>query len=179
MWSGSEEGSYLRRIDFVYHSTLGFRVMKKKDLHEVGGRSARPLTGLAYCLWTEGARKVDIWLPGKGISNSHSARPVHQIIWIRTSRLSIKRFCSQRHSPSGFRMQGSRCRVQVAGCRVQTPVVATHELRRPLASLGAPPPPRPSPRANESGIERLWASTLACGAVTAACLRVEGLSVKG
>jgi len=30
MCSGSEAGSYLRRIDFVYHSTLGFRVIKKK-----------------------------------------------------------------------------------------------------------------------------------------------------
>jgi len=28
--SGSEEGSYLRLIDFVYHSTLGLRVIKKK-----------------------------------------------------------------------------------------------------------------------------------------------------
>jgi len=39
-------------------------------------------------------RKADIRLPGKGNSNSHDARPVHQIIsltkWIRTSRLSIK-----------------------------------------------------------------------------------------
>jgi len=36
----------------------------------------------------------DIRLPGKGNSNSHGARPVHQIIsmikWIRTSRLAIK-----------------------------------------------------------------------------------------
>jgi len=30
MCSGSEEGSYLRLIDFVYHSTLGWRVIKKK-----------------------------------------------------------------------------------------------------------------------------------------------------
>jgi len=29
MCSGSEAGSYLRLIDFVYHSTLGLRVMKK------------------------------------------------------------------------------------------------------------------------------------------------------
>ena len=29
MCSGSEEGSYLRLIDFVYHSTLGLREMKK------------------------------------------------------------------------------------------------------------------------------------------------------
>jgi len=28
--SGSEAGSYLRLIDFSYHSTLGLRVMKKK-----------------------------------------------------------------------------------------------------------------------------------------------------
>jgi len=30
MCSGSEEGSYLRLIDFVYHSTLGWREIKKK-----------------------------------------------------------------------------------------------------------------------------------------------------
>ena len=30
MRSGSEAGSYLRLVDFVYHSTLGLRVMKKK-----------------------------------------------------------------------------------------------------------------------------------------------------
>ena len=32
MCSGSEAGSYLRLIDFVYHSTLGWRVIKKKEL---------------------------------------------------------------------------------------------------------------------------------------------------
>jgi len=30
MCSGSEAGSYLRLIDFMYHSTLGLRVIKKK-----------------------------------------------------------------------------------------------------------------------------------------------------
>ena len=30
MCSGSEAGSYLRLIDFVLHSTLGLRVIKKK-----------------------------------------------------------------------------------------------------------------------------------------------------
>ena len=30
MCSGSEAGSYLRRIDFVYHSTLGLRVIKRR-----------------------------------------------------------------------------------------------------------------------------------------------------
>ena len=30
MCSGSEAGSYLRRIDFVYHSTLGLSVIKRK-----------------------------------------------------------------------------------------------------------------------------------------------------
>jgi len=29
MCSGSEAGSYLRLIDFVYHSTLGLRIIKK------------------------------------------------------------------------------------------------------------------------------------------------------
>ena len=45
---GSEEASYLRRIDFVYHSTLGLRGIKKKkaarergDLEAVAG-VARP-----------------------------------------------------------------------------------------------------------------------------------------
>ena len=30
MCSGSQAGSYLRLIDFVYHSTVGLRVIKKK-----------------------------------------------------------------------------------------------------------------------------------------------------
>ena len=30
MCSGYEAGSYLRFIDFVYHATLGLRVIKKK-----------------------------------------------------------------------------------------------------------------------------------------------------
>jgi len=32
MCSGSEAGSYLRLIDFVYHSILGLRVIKKKKV---------------------------------------------------------------------------------------------------------------------------------------------------
>ena len=36
MGSGSEAGSYLRLIDFVYHSTLGLRVMKRKERHGMG-----------------------------------------------------------------------------------------------------------------------------------------------
>jgi len=34
--SGSEAGSYLRLIVFVYHSTLGLGVIKKKTLGHVG-----------------------------------------------------------------------------------------------------------------------------------------------
>ena len=34
MCSGSEAGSYLRLIDFVYHSTLGLRVIKKKKFRD-------------------------------------------------------------------------------------------------------------------------------------------------
>ena len=35
MGSGTKAGSYLRLIDFVYHSTLGLRVIKKKKGVEV------------------------------------------------------------------------------------------------------------------------------------------------
>jgi len=38
MCSGSEEGSYLKLIDFVYHSTLGLRVIKKKRRHQRKGK---------------------------------------------------------------------------------------------------------------------------------------------
>ena len=34
MCSGSEAGSYLRLIDFVCHSTLGLRVIKKRRSHK-------------------------------------------------------------------------------------------------------------------------------------------------
>ena len=34
MCGGSKAGSYLRLIDFFYHSTLGLRVIKKKSLTE-------------------------------------------------------------------------------------------------------------------------------------------------
>ena len=36
MCSGSEVGSYLKRIDFVYHSTLGLKVIRKKKKSGVG-----------------------------------------------------------------------------------------------------------------------------------------------
>ena len=56
------------------------------------------VVGVFYCarylcdsVLDEGCRPIDIRLPGKGDSNSHGARPVHQKHrWIRTSRLSIK-----------------------------------------------------------------------------------------
>ena len=79
MCSGSEEGSYLRLIDFVYHSIIGLRVIKKKK--------KPPSLAHTHNL-TMGTREVDVRLPGKGDSNSHGARPVHPIItmikWIRT-----------------------------------------------------------------------------------------------
>jgi len=39
MCSGYEAGSYLRLIDFVYHSTLGLRVIKKEKKELSGGRA--------------------------------------------------------------------------------------------------------------------------------------------
>jgi len=37
MCSGSKAGSNLRRIDFVYHSTLGLRVIKREDAAVIRG----------------------------------------------------------------------------------------------------------------------------------------------
>ena len=39
MCSGSEAGSYLRLINFVYHSTLGLMVIKKKKKYRCLPRS--------------------------------------------------------------------------------------------------------------------------------------------
>jgi hypothetical protein len=47
IFSGSEAGSYLRRIDFVYHSTLGVRVSEKRR-KKCKGRQAPPESGLAF-----------------------------------------------------------------------------------------------------------------------------------
>ena len=40
-WARSEAGSYLWLIDFVYHSTLGLRVIKKKKGWEVWGTDSK------------------------------------------------------------------------------------------------------------------------------------------
>ena len=37
MCSGSKAGLYLRRIDFVYHSTLGVRLIQKKRFYRSRG----------------------------------------------------------------------------------------------------------------------------------------------
>ena len=50
MCMGSEAGSYLRRIDFVYHSTLGLRVIKKKiRIRRVSNPNARRYIKVVYC----------------------------------------------------------------------------------------------------------------------------------
>ena len=77
-----------RVIEIVFacsRTCLGFRV---------SGLAIR-IQGVGYIIE---AMKVDVRLPGKDYSNSHGARPVHQIIsiieWIRTSRFSIKKSLS-------------------------------------------------------------------------------------
>ena len=45
MCSGSEAGSYLGRMDFVYHSTLGLRVKKKKRRRVLIAKLVEDLTG--------------------------------------------------------------------------------------------------------------------------------------
>ena len=62
------------------------------DLSNFSKEAAANAQVLPLGVW--GLRKVDIRLPGKRNPNSHSARPVHQIIsmmkWIRTSGLAVK-----------------------------------------------------------------------------------------
>jgi len=48
MCSGSEAGSYLRLIDFVYHSTLGLRVIKTRE-EGTGRRALQPRARAAPC----------------------------------------------------------------------------------------------------------------------------------
>ena len=45
MCSGCEAGSYSRLVDFVYHPTLGSRVMKKKKVRRVEGRGLLRVQG--------------------------------------------------------------------------------------------------------------------------------------
>jgi hypothetical protein len=65
MCSSFEAGWYLRRTDFLYHSTLGFRTIKEKK-NALGvqrpGQTAGYERILAGCL-----RKVDARLMEKGI----------------------------------------------------------------------------------------------------------------
>jgi len=50
MCSGSEAGSYLRRIGFVCHSTLGLRVIKKKKNKEADRARHLALLARLVCL---------------------------------------------------------------------------------------------------------------------------------
>ena len=55
MCSGSEAGSYLRLIDFVYHSTPGLRVIKKK-------KKRRSLFGVeGFGIWGLWVCRSGIW----------------------------------------------------------------------------------------------------------------------
>ena len=53
MCSGSEAGSYLRLIDFVYHSTLGLRVIKERR------RAERSRVSKSSFGWRQG--DADLW----------------------------------------------------------------------------------------------------------------------
>jgi len=45
--SGSEAGSYLRLMGFVYHSTLGLRVIKKRGIEDRGEKTSQSHHGLS------------------------------------------------------------------------------------------------------------------------------------
>ena len=76
MCSGSEAGSYLRLIDFVYHSTLGLRVIqKKRRRRRLPGSAARGLSPPNTCAY----RGTSL------IRNSASlgpySRTMHRALW--------------------------------------------------------------------------------------------------
>ena len=82
---------------FRVHEVLEYRVQEPMMLllgvevtMRLSGSWSMSVADSALARRSKLARKADIWLPGKGKSNSHSARPVHQIIQSRTSRLSTK-----------------------------------------------------------------------------------------
>ena len=52
MCSGSKAGSYLRRIDFIYHSTLGLRVIKKNRRRRSRPASSATGTSLLFLLYS-------------------------------------------------------------------------------------------------------------------------------
>ena len=67
MCTGSEAGSYLRRVDFAYYSTLGLREMQKKTLH-----SSAALQGkTSVCSGKEGQ---------KGAERKRGMRTVKQLL---------------------------------------------------------------------------------------------------
>ena len=61
MCSGSEAGSYVRLINFVYHSTLGLRVIEKKELggvHHARSQAAISGTSLVLIRYKSGVNRV-------------------------------------------------------------------------------------------------------------------------
>ena len=64
MCSGSETGSYLRLIDFVNHSTVGLRVIKKKRKKK--RKKPRGVDGPAS--------GVDFWFSSQGLTFGFPAR---------------------------------------------------------------------------------------------------------
>ena len=114
MCSGSEAGSYLRLIDFVYHSTLGLRVIKKKK------RSLLPF--LRFRWWSHfgqhSAHSIKISKIRKR-RDEITGRPVGQGAECRVQGAGC------RVQDAGCRVQGAGCRVQGAGCRVQGVGVST------------------------------------------------------
>ena len=62
MCNGSEAGSYVRLIDFVYHSTLGLRVITRERERERERESARAVLEP----FKQHLRPVSVWRQGAG-----------------------------------------------------------------------------------------------------------------
>jgi len=81
--SGSEAGSYLRLIDFVYHSTLGVRVIQKKRRRFAWGGGKEAL-GQNVAIGVE--EQHPKWL--QGLSRLELLQMFH-FIWIIIMGLSL------------------------------------------------------------------------------------------
>ena len=94
IWQGREGGKRLA-LPYDFHCQPSRRSAwpaNDRMVHQVSAiiAAVEEVAGGAQVVLQQG-RKVDIRLPGKGDSNSHGARLVHQKHrWTRTSRLSIK-----------------------------------------------------------------------------------------
>ena len=112
MCSGSEAGSYLRLIDFVYHSTLGLRVIKKQ---KVQGPHPALLLALARSFPFEGPRPTR---PGYDPSVAFASAGLQKSISVKSRGPAKVNIC-QKSRPTAEKATRHR-RARISGRNVTT-----------------------------------------------------------